>query len=204
MMRSYALVQGLQGTRVLGFFEDVAEGPITIEAPYQATAEPVLNYPVADSPTKELHIDAAGALYWVETATLAELKAAAIAKTYRDVDAIYDDAIGRRATEYKEAEEAARAFASAGFTGSVSVYVSSFAQYNPTGSVQTNQWSAEQIIARADAFLLAQSAMRTMRFARQAQMQAAEDLAALAAAVAAWGGFILNLRSQLGLSTGGN
>lgn len=199
MMKSYALVEGMQGTRVLGFFEDVAEGPITVEAPYQATAEPILNYPIADSPTKELHIDAAGALYWVETATLDELKATAVSKTYKDVDSIYEAAIGNRATEYKEAEIDARAFAAAGFVGDVSEYVSWYATYNPTGSVQSNQWAAEQIIARADAFAAAQKAMRCTRFQRQAQMHSAATEEELAATVSAWDGFISTLRGQLGL-----
>ncbi|HEY0063156.1 MAG TPA: hypothetical protein VGC21_13625 [Telluria sp.] len=196
MIISYAKIEG---TKVVGFFEADDEGPNDVDFPHQATAMPVTGWPAADSPTKELHIDSSGALYWVETAALAQLKAAAIAKTYKDVDAIYDDAIGRRATEYKEAEEVARAFAVAGFAGPVSAYVSSYALYNPTGVVQTNRWAAEQIIARADAFLMAQSAMRATRFAKQAQMQAADNEDDLVAAAAAWDEFIAVLRGQLGL-----
>lgn len=124
---------------------------------------------------------------------------AAIAKTYIDVDRVYKDAIGRRATEYQEAEDAARAFAAAGYTGEVSEYVSDYAAHNVTGEAQTNQWAADQIIARADAFRTAQAAMRSQRFQRQSDMRAASTPEALAAAVAAWDGFIAALRGQLGL-----
>jgi len=136
---------------------------------------------------------------WVETNTLPGLKAAAISQTYLDVDAVYEAAIGRRTTEYKEAEEDARAFAAAGFVGEVSEYVSAYATYNPTGLLQTNQWAAEQILVRADAFAVAQRLMRSTRFARQAQMQAATTAEELSAAVGRWNGFIAALRNQLGL-----
>jgi hypothetical protein len=130
---------------------------------------------------------------------LAAVKARAIAKTYVDVDAVYDAAVGRRATEYQEAEAAARAFADAGYAGDVSEYVSDYALHNPTGTEQSNQWAADQVIARADAFRAAQKAMRTQRFASQAAMRAAATGEALAAAVAAWADFISATRAELGL-----
>jgi hypothetical protein len=130
---------------------------------------------------------------------LPALKAAAIAKTYPDVDAVYDAAVGSRTEEYKDAEADARAFAAAGYTGGVSEYVSDYALHNPTLLVQTNQWAADQIIARADAFAAAKLLMRSTRFARQADMRAATTQAGLNAAVAAWGSFISSTRSALGL-----
>lgn len=71
MIISYAKIEG---TKVLGFFEADDEGPNDVDFAHQATAAPVTSWPATDSPTKELHIDAAGELYWVETATLAQLK----------------------------------------------------------------------------------------------------------------------------------
>jgi hypothetical protein len=127
------------------------------------------------------------------------LKAAAIGRTYADVDAVYDAAIGRRATEYQDAEVAARAFADAGYAGDASEYVSDYALHNPTGEEQTNQWAAEQIIARADAFRAAQKAMRTQRFASQAALRTAATPEQLAAAQAAWDGFIAATRADLRL-----
>jgi hypothetical protein len=127
------------------------------------------------------------------------LKAAAIGRTYADVDAVYDAAIGRRATEYQEAEAAARAFADAGYAGDVSEYVSDYALHNPTGTEQSNLWAADQIIARADAFRAAQKAMRTQRFAGQAAMRAATTPEQLAAAQESWAAFITETRAELGL-----
>jgi hypothetical protein len=134
-----------------------------------------------------------------DSVDLDALKSAAIAKTYADVDAVYDAAVGRRATEYQEAEAAARAFADAGYAGDVSEYVSDYALHNPTGAEQSNQWAADQIIARADAFRAAQKAMRTQRFAGQAAMRAATTPEQLAAAQESWAAFIAETRAELGL-----
>lgn len=128
---------------------------------------------------------------------LGPMVAAAIGRTYHDVDAIYTAAVGNRTDEYREAEDAARAYVSAGYTGPVSAYVSDFALDNPTGVAQTNAWSADQIIGRADAFHAAKLLMRSQRFASQAEMRAATTIEELNAAVADWSGFIVSLRAQL-------
>lgn len=124
---------------------------------------------------------------------------AAVNQTYRDVDSVYDAAIGKREPEYRDAETAARAYVVAGYAGEVDQDVSDFAINNPTGQVQTNAWAADQIIARADAFRTAQKAMRSMRFASQAEMRAAETVEQLAVAATVWDGFIASTRTQLGL-----
>jgi len=124
---------------------------------------------------------------------------AAISRTYADVDRVYADAVGNRTEEYKDAEADARAFAAAGYTGTPSDYVHDYALHNPTGSAQTDQWAADQIIARADAFAQAKLAMRSTRFASQAAIRAAATPDDLNAAVATWNGFIASLRTQLGL-----
>jgi hypothetical protein len=123
----------------------------------------------------------------------------AVVQCYADVDAVTRAAVGGRTEEYRDAEAAARAFVSAGYEGDVDSDVSSFAEHNPTGQVQTNAWAADQIIARADAFRAAQKAMRAKRFECQACMRAATTQEQLAAAVAAWRAFIAGIRSALGL-----
>lgn len=133
------------------------------------------------------------------TQQLEATKNAAITRTYADVDRVYDDAVGNRTEEYKDAEADARAFAAAGFTGTAPSSITSFAQSNPTGAVQSNQWAAEQIIARADAFASAKLSMREKRFEQQAAMRAATNQAQLDAAVSAWQSYITTLRAQLGL-----
>lgn len=124
---------------------------------------------------------------------------AAIAKCYPDIDAIYADAVGNRTEEYKDAESDARAFKAAGYTGTVTDYVHDFALHNPTGTEQTDQWAADQIIARADAFASAKLSMRSQRFASQAAMRAATTNAELDSAVNAWNSFIATTRQNLGL-----
>lgn len=138
-----------------------------------------------------------GALEW--DCPLIDRTNAAIAKTYIDVDAVYEAAIGRRATEYADAESEARAYAAAGYTGVAGEYVAGFARRNPTGIVQTSQWAAQQIMGRADAFNNAALSMRTTRFDRQADMRAATTAAELATAVTAWNNFIATTRAQLGV-----
>jgi hypothetical protein len=130
---------------------------------------------------------------------LEALKSAAIAKCYTDVDSIYVDAVGNRTEEYKDAEVEARAFAAAGYTGTASDYVHGYTLHNPTGEVQTDQWAANQIIQRADAFANAKLAMRNQRFASQSAMRAATTPAELTSAVDVWSNFISNLRTQLGI-----
>lgn len=141
----------------------------------------------------------ATAIVWVETAALSDLIAAAVAKCYPDIDAVYADAVGNRTEEYKDAESDARAFKAAGYTGIVSDYVHDFALHNPTGTAQTDQWAADQIIARADAFNSAKLSMRSQRFASQAAMRAAATADDLNTAVSAWNNFIATTRQNLSL-----
>jgi len=128
---------------------------------------------------------------------LSALRTAAVTRTYVDVDAVTADAVGNRVEEYRDAEAAARAYAAAGYQGDVDLSVSSYAQYNPTGEVQTSQWAADQIIARADAFRAAQKEMRAKRFESQAAIRAAATKDELDAALAVWDQFMADIRSAL-------
>lgn len=118
----------------------------------------------------------------------------AIAKTYSDVDYIYNLAIGNRAEEYKQAEAAALAYQAAGYTGAVSEYISSWATSN---SPMTNAQSADAIISRASALRSAMVAMRTQRFVSQAAMRAATTNAQLTSALSTWNTFIATTKAAL-------
>lgn len=131
---------------------------------------------------------------------LEAVRTAAIAQTYADVDAIIAAAVGNRVEEYRDAESAARAYVAAGYSGDVDRSVSTYAQYNPTGQVQTNQWAADQIIARADVFRSAQLDMRDQRFISQAGMRTATTQTELQAAIDTWGKFITDTRANLELA----
>jgi hypothetical protein len=197
---------GVDGAGFVQQFESAleeAEGPnLPLPGPFQycrLSGPPAL--PPQPAPTYRLRWMGFGAdPEWVEGVPLADLQAAAIAKTYPDVDAVYDAAIGRRATEYASAEAAAREYLGAEVRPEiVSGYITGHARSNPTGQQQTNEWAAQQIIERADAFRWAELQMRNVRFDRQADMRAATTPEELGAAVAEWDGFILRLRSTLGL-----
>lgn len=132
-------------------------------------------------------------------ADLAPKAAAAILKTNHDADGEYLAIIGERASDNARIESAARAFAAAGYAGTVPNIVACYALSNQTGETQTEQWAADQIIAEADARDAAMDAMYCARIARQADMRAATVNSELATAVAAWDAFIAGLRAQLGL-----
>lgn len=135
----------------------------------------------------------------VDMRVLADILAPALAKPYADIDAVVRDAVGNRTEEYKDAEADARAYKAAGYIGTIPPSVNCYAQHNLTGSAQTGQWAADDIIARADAFSAAKLSMRESRFASQFAMRAATTNAELDAAVAAWNSFIAQIRAQLGL-----
>jgi hypothetical protein len=130
---------------------------------------------------------------------LSALRAAAIAATYADIDALVWDAVGRRTEEYKDAEADARAFTASGSAEPAPESVAKFAQKNPTMQVQTNAWAAQQVLARADALAAAKKAMRDQRFDSQWDMRAAATHDDLDAARSAWDAFIAGQRAALGL-----
>lgn len=151
------------------------------------------------TPTEVLHlID--GEEKFVETSALELLKTKAIARTYVDVDAVYDAAVGSRTVEYTRAEAAARAYLAAEVKPSpASIYITSHALSNPTGLVQSEAWAAQQIVEKADAFNWAVGHMRDARAAHQGNMRASTTPEQLAVAVASWEEFINWLRTTLGL-----
>lgn len=179
------------------------EGPPAPPAPFDGNvlhALPgLLEWPARPFLTSRLMF-AEGAVGWVGAVPLADLQAAAIAQTYVDVDAVYEAAIGRRVSEYQNAEAAAREYLVADVEPAVvSSYITGHARSNPTGQQQTNEWAARQIIERADAFRWAELQMRNVRFERQADMRAATSGTQLATAVDEWNTFITWLRATLGL-----
>lgn len=199
-MTQYA-ISTLHG-RVLGFLESdtmpVLHDPQRIA---HVMIQPVAGWPSAPTPTSELWI-ANGELRWVETSTLEQLCTDAVAKTYPDVDAIYEAAVGSRTVEYQKAEAAARAYQAAEVKPSpASIYITSHALNNPTGQVQSEAWAAQQIIEKADAFAWAVAQMRDVRAASQGRMRAATTPGELEAVEKDWHGFILWVRDVLGLPT---
>lgn len=151
----------------------------------------------AQSQGKHITADASGRPIAIDPPqpSLGQQIASALASTYADVDAIYAAAIGGRAPEYEQAEQAALAFQAAGYTGTASPYV---ADYAATAGI-TDRQSADLIIARAAGLRAAVLAMRSTRFTAQSAMRSATTQAELDAAVAAWAAFIAQVRASLGL-----
>lgn len=181
-----------------GFTGPVTPPPDPVEGVSFYAWQGKLDFSSAPTPTCTLQWEN-GAPAWIETASLDDRKNAAIAKCYTDIDAIYADAVGNRTEEYKDAESDARAFKDAGYTGTVSDYVHDYALNNPTGTAQTDQWAADQIISRANAFAQAKLSMRSQRFSSQAALRAAAVNADVDAAVSDWNNFIDTTRANLGL-----
>lgn len=141
----------------------------------------------------------------VDPVVLASLIAEEIAKTYKDVDAIIYEKIGERQSEYDLAEHAAWEYKEAGFPDDpatpVSPYITGYAISNATGQVQTNRWSAEQILAQATQLRAAQLLLRNTRFNAQKAMRASTAKADLTDAVTQWHAFINGTRVAVGLPT---
>jgi hypothetical protein len=146
----------------------VGSVPITDE---EAEAIRIANIPVPVPPTK------------------AEL----LKKVDADVDLIYAAAIGNRATEYSEAELQANAFKAALYTGAVPSFVASWLTNNTKG-LTTAQEATDDIIAQANAWRGAASAIRANRLT--AKKNITNDVST---AMQQWGGFVTAIRASLGI-----
>jgi hypothetical protein len=125
--------------------------------------------------------------------TAADIKVSNLKKVDADVDAIYANAIGNRATEYGEAEAEANAFKAAAYLGVVPTYVASWLASNTKG-LTTAQQATDDILAQATAWRGAAAAIRSNRLS--AKKNISTDVPT---AMAQWNGFVAAIRSQLGI-----
>ena len=136
-----------------------------------------------------------GLLATAVAAALAELKAAFTAQTYTDVAAIVSAVTRGIQDEYALAETEARAYITAGYTGTVPASVSSWA----TAKGWTATTAANDIAATATSWRSAQASMRATRLLRKEQGANAVDAAALAVIKAQWEAYIIAMRASLGV-----
>lgn len=129
------------------------------------------------------------------TANLNALKTRSVVAIDREVDAIYLAAMGNRGPEYTDAEQAAQAYADAGYTGTVPADVQSWASAKGWTATQ----AANDILAAAGQLRAAKSAIRAARLLRKEQIKAATDGAAVATSMTAWASFAAAIRTQLGV-----
>lgn len=119
-------------------------------------------------------------------------RSALIHKIDADTDAIYRAVQGDRAMEYLHAEAEAKAYKKDGYTGAVPDSVASWASAKGESAI----WATDDILTTARGWRQAQSSIRTTRLTCKEQARTATDLAPI---VATWSGFLVTVKSALGL-----
>lgn len=127
--------------------------------------------------------------------TQSERIASAILRIDIDTDAIYGAVLGNRAQEYTLAEADATAYKSAGYPGTVPASVQCWA----TAKSWTARQAADDILATASAWRLAQAAIRAQRLSSKEAVRATIDAAGVNTAMEGWAGFVAVIRGQLGI-----
>lgn len=130
-----------------------------------------------------------------DAASLVKQKAFFISKIDADADALIRAVIGERASEYEMAEKEATDYKLAGYAGTVTSSVQSWA----TAKGWTAMQAADDILAAATGWRSAQAALRAARLLRKEQARVAVDAAALGAVQAQWDGFMVALKENLGV-----
>lgn len=129
----------------------------------------------------------------VPAAEIEDKRAKLIDKIDTDIDAIITNVIGRRETEYLEAEKQAAAYIAANYTGAVPAFVQDWA----TVKNQTPTWAANSIAETAAGWRSAQAMMRASRLQHKEDARNAADIAALNGVAVSWAGFVAAIKSQL-------
>lgn len=162
--------------------DDVRNGWLWDGSAFAAPPDPVL-------PTQE-ELDAIAAEEAARALTAA--RAALIRQIDADTDAIYRAVQGDRAMEYVLAESDAKAYKSAGYTGTVPGSVASWA----SAKGETATWATDDILTTARGWRQAQSSIRATRLTCKERARVESDLAPIAAA---WAGFAVAIKTALGV-----
>lgn len=108
-------------------------------------------------------------------------------------DELITAAIGRRDTEYLQAEKQAQEFIAAGYKGNTYPYVSSWA----TAKNETNEWAADNIIETATAWREVQSDLRAKRLMHKENVRNSETQEEIDTVMASWHGYINALKQSM-------
>ena len=190
----HGVVADVRQTHPKGFFVDEFAAqfvviPDHVENGWTFDGSEYTAPPAPYVPTQE-ELDAIAA---VEAArVLAAARANLIRQIDADTDAIYRAVQGDRAMEYVLAESDAKAYKSAGYTGTVPDSVASWA--SAKGATAT--WATDDILTTARGWRQAQSAIRATRLTCKEQARTATDLAPV---VAQWAGFVVAIKTALGV-----
>lgn len=130
-----------------------------------------------------------------EPDAFAARKAVFYAQADKDCDDIYFAVMGFRDIEYINAEAEAKAYASAGYTGTVPPLIAAYA----AGASISAQQAADYTIALASAWRPDMQVIRQQRTAAKTAATAAAFDADLDTVIAEWSGFVAAMRGQLGI-----
>ena len=108
-------------------------------------------------------------------------------------DELITAAIGRRDTEYLQAEKQAQEFIAAGYKGNTYPYVSSWA----TAKNETNVWASDNIIETATAWREVQSDLRAKRLMHKENVRNSETQEEIDTVMASWHGYINALKQSM-------
>lgn len=108
-------------------------------------------------------------------------------------DELITAAIGRRDTEYLQAEKQAQEFIAAGYKGNTYPYVSSWA----IAKNETNEWAADNIIETATAWREVQSDLRAKRLMHKENVRNSETQEEIDAVMTSWGIYINALKQSM-------
>jgi hypothetical protein len=149
-----------------------------------------LHWSVVDLTSDEIHArDEAAAT------ALAAAVAALVAQIDIDVDAIYAAIVGNRLAEYNDAAADAAAYKAAGYSGAAPAGVQSWAD----AKGWTARQSADDILAAAARLTALRDTIRAQRLAKKEQARAATDAAGVNAAIVAWAGALVAIRTAAGI-----
>lgn len=131
-----------------------------------------------------------------QSSNLAAHKNDLILRIDYEIDAIIAKVIGRRETEYLEAEKQAKFYIDANYSGNVPAFVQSWA----TAKNQTATWAANDIAATASAWRNAQASMRANRLQHKENARNTANQNDLDTIASSWNAFIVTIKTQLGIS----
>lgn len=127
--------------------------------------------------------------------SLAQNIAALVLRIKSDANKIVSDTVGALSNEYAQAKIDADAFKAAAYLGAVPSSVSSWA----TAKGWTTLQACDDILLAAANWGGAQAAIRSNRLARAEAAKACTTQAQLDTVVAQWAGFVVAIRSSLGV-----
>lgn len=128
---------------------------------------------------------------------LTKAQKAALIKINDDDNRIYADVIGNKATEYTAAEIAAQEYKDAGYIGAVPELVQAWADAKLTW---TTIQATEDILVQAAAWRQAASLIRRYRLKAKEDVKRATTIEEVNSAMIDWNGFVISIRTQLGVS----